>query len=188
MAAGARRDAGHAWLATLLGILVLVAGGFALGLVVGVISQEPELVVGHVAGRSTKIAWSAAQPASTPTTIAPPAPTPRPAPEPTSEPVSVPVSRSVSAPPPPEAALPEAAPRARYAVQVGAFAGRSAAGKVLEGLRGRGYPAYLVESSDDGRFRVRVGPVPERAEADRMAHQLKVEEKLPTWVLRERGD
>jgi cell division septation protein DedD len=37
---------------------VLIAGGFALGLVAGVVSEEPELVVGHLVGRSEEVAWA----------------------------------------------------------------------------------------------------------------------------------
>ena len=35
------------WLASLLGAVVLIVGGFALGLVAGVVTEEPELVVIH---------------------------------------------------------------------------------------------------------------------------------------------
>lgn len=45
------------WLLSLLGAAVLVAGGFVVGLVVGVVSEEPELVVGHFAGRSEEAPW-----------------------------------------------------------------------------------------------------------------------------------
>ena len=55
---GKARDAGQGILITLVGILLLVTVGFVIGLVVGVVSEEPELVVGHVAGRSTEVDWS----------------------------------------------------------------------------------------------------------------------------------
>lgn len=67
MAAGARRAASRGgkmrsgepgWFASLLGAAVLIAGGFALGLVAGVVSEEPELVVGHLVGRSEEVAWA----------------------------------------------------------------------------------------------------------------------------------
>ena len=38
---GDRRRSGQGWLSTLVGILVLTAGGFLIGLVVGVVSEEP---------------------------------------------------------------------------------------------------------------------------------------------------
>jgi len=51
------RNGEPGWFASLLGAAVLIAGGFALGLVAGVVSEEPELVVGHLAGRSDDVAW-----------------------------------------------------------------------------------------------------------------------------------
>ncbi len=211
MASAARRAGGQAWLATVLGIVVLVAGGFVLGLVVGVVSEEPELVVGHVAGRSTEIAWSANVAPGLPAVSAP-----RPAAgrEPQTAPVAAPSTRDATvlgeavAQAPGRRAAPHApAPRpvvpapavqaaarpqkaegaARYAIQVGAFATDRAARQVADGLRGRGYTVYIVESESDGRWRVRVGPVAQRATADEMARVLKADEKLPTWVLEERG-
>jgi len=44
----------------------------------------------------------------------------------------------------------------------------------------------LAPSSDD-RWRVRVGPIGGKAEAEQTARRLKVEQDLPTWVLRESG-
>ncbi len=51
------REGEPGWLASLLGAAVLIAVGFALGLVAGVVSDEPELVVGHLVGRSEEVAW-----------------------------------------------------------------------------------------------------------------------------------
>jgi cell division septation protein DedD len=51
------RYAEPGWIASLLGAAVLIAGGFGLGLVAGVVSEEPELVVGHLVGRSEEVAW-----------------------------------------------------------------------------------------------------------------------------------
>ncbi len=50
------RYAEPGWIASLLGAAVLIAGGFGLGLVAGVVSEEPELVVGHLVGRSEEVA------------------------------------------------------------------------------------------------------------------------------------
>lgn len=55
MARSERSEPG--WLLSLLGALVLVAGGFLVGLVVGVVSEEPELVVGHLSGQSEEVPW-----------------------------------------------------------------------------------------------------------------------------------
>jgi len=43
----------------------------------------------------------------------------------------------------------------------------------------------VVEPSSDKRWRVRVGPVDSRPDAERLAGRLKREEQLPTWVLRD---
>jgi cell division septation protein DedD len=49
------KGSGSGWLASLLGAALLVVSGFLLGLVVGVVKEEPELVIGHLAGRSEEI-------------------------------------------------------------------------------------------------------------------------------------
>ena len=69
-----RHGTSQGWIVTLLGILVLVTGGFVLGLIVGIVSEEPELVVGHVAGRSTEIDWSVAEIEPDLTPLEPPRP------------------------------------------------------------------------------------------------------------------
>jgi len=51
------REGKPGWFASFLGAAVLIAGGFGLGLVAGVVSEEPELVVGHLVGRSEEVAW-----------------------------------------------------------------------------------------------------------------------------------
>jgi len=58
IASRSQRARESGWLITLLGVAVLVAGGFALGLIAGVVSEEPELVAGHLAGRSESIDWA----------------------------------------------------------------------------------------------------------------------------------
>lgn len=228
------------WLASLLGAAVLIAGGFALGLVAGVVSEEPELVVGHLIGRSDEVAWvpegepeftvageapgealgAGRDPGAVEESLGVPpagdAPSPALAaagesesrarrPERESDPVA---AAAADPPLPAVAAAPPAAPdraarsssslptstatepaRAGFAVQVGAFSEGGAAGRVREKLRDKGFDAYVVSASasGDGRWRVRVGPVPTRAAADALAGRLKSEERLPTWVLSEGG-
>ncbi|MDP6979845.1 MAG: SPOR domain-containing protein [Myxococcota bacterium] len=61
MADGSRaqkRASSPNWLASLVGAVFLVSAGFALGLVFGVVSEEPELVMGHLAGQSEEVLWS----------------------------------------------------------------------------------------------------------------------------------
>ncbi len=54
---------------------------------------------------------------------------------------------------------------------------------------GKGFPAFVTAAprSGDERWRVRVGPMGSKGEADRIARRLKVEERLPTWVLNRGG-
>ena len=49
-------EEGPGWLATLGGALVLVVLGFGVGLVAGAAFEEPDLVVDHLAGRTTEVA------------------------------------------------------------------------------------------------------------------------------------
>ena len=78
---------------------------------------------------------------------------------------------------------------ARFAVQVGAFAESHSAERLADALRGKGFDVYVSAGASSGepRWRVRVGPLPSREEAERVATRLKAEEKLPTWVLDEDG-
>lgn len=175
-----RRDSGQAWLSTLVGICVLVVGGFLIGLVVGVVSEEPELVAGHVAGRSTEIDWTAPSPDGE-----------------LGQQASVWLGEEESDMRQPERVLPAvaAAPPARsegvagqdFVIQVGAFADGVTARALAQRLRLGGYPVLIMEPSNDDRWRVRVGPLPARVEADQIALRLKSEEQLPTWVIRYTG-
>ena len=216
------------WFASLLGAAVLIAGGFALGLVAGVVSEEPELVVGHLVGRSEEVDWrpeggaeftdASSEVASMPIEAFESEMLPAPAaPDGVSEPGFLavddePGSRTVeppgaplqpelpavaAAPParreaPPlrdVSSIPEATARAGFSVQVGAFADGGAAEDVRQLLRSRGFDSYVIpaSTSGDGKWRVRVGPVPSKADAEALASRLKSEERLPTWVLSEGG-
>jgi DedD protein len=90
---------------------------------------------------------------------------------------------SVSAAPPTRVAAPPE--RGGFAVQVGAFGNEKAAARLAGELRAAGFSVYV--RTDDAprgvRFRVRVGPVPTREEATRLASQLKSDHQLPTWIL-----
>jgi DedD protein len=69
-------------------------------------------------------------------------------------------------------------------VQVGAFAEQAGARKLVDQLRGWGYTAGFVrEEGGRAPFKVRVGPLATREEAERLARKLKAEHRLPTWVL-----
>lgn len=183
VAAVKRRGATRAigWLATGLGLLALIAAGFLLGLVVGVVSEEPELVVGHMAGRTREVAWAgpresapaghAEQGGESTPDVAAAAPPTR---------LEAPRDRAARRPEP-------LGPAPRYQIQVGAFADAASAERVAGQLREGGYPVRVLEPAADDRWRVRVGPVEGREKADQVARRLKAEEQLPTWVLREQG-
>lgn len=73
-----------------------------------------------------------------------------------------------------------------YSVQVGALADSAGAEQLASRLRKRGFSVYVAPSAEASakRWRVRVGPVATREEAQALATRLEGE-KLPTWVLAE---
>ncbi|MFT5442965.1 MAG: cell division septation protein DedD [Myxococcota bacterium] len=207
----AKRASSPNWLASLMGAVFLISAGFMLGLVVGVVKEEPELVMGHLAGQSEEVRWSQTEgdyaspdvaaggpnfePAGAVDTGAyeePAAYDARPAYEPAYEaPIVEEQVETVQAAPTrrPQPAAQASSGRTGFSVQVGAFAESEGANRVAEDLRGKGFPVYVTPSagSRDGRWRVRVGPLATRTEADAAALQLKTEQRLPTWVLSEGG-
>ncbi len=69
---------------------------------------------------------------------------------------------------------------------MGAFSEKRAAQALADSLRAHGYPVYLSPTeSDPANWRVRVGPLSTRPEAETAARRLEATEKLPTWVLGE---
>jgi len=80
---------------------------------------------------------------------------------------------------------PLAAVSGSYTIQVGAFGDGAAAESLARSLGDKGFAAYVTPSAGytSQRWRVRVGPLETRAEADTIARRLKVDEQLPTWVL-----
>jgi cell division septation protein DedD len=194
---GGQGESGSGWIATILGMTVLVAAGFLVGLVVGVISEQPELMVSHLVGHDEEVAWSpdaqavfiestAVEPAldrslAESKTVVQPGSSDPPAwveSEPGLPPVSQESKQREPSPPAPDVGL---------VVQVGAFSESGAAEKMSSSLRDKGYAAYVIPSteSSDGRWRVRVGPATSRQKAEKLARRLKVEERLPTWVVSE---
>jgi hypothetical protein len=203
------KEAKPGWFASFLGAVVLVAGGFALGLVAGVVSEEPELVVGHLVGRSEEAVWLpdgelgpapagleeirlGVQDASEviePAEVARQAQHETVLPAVASGPSATSGRRNVrdidSIP------IQHASPaiRSGFSVQVGAFGDGVAAEKMSQKLRSKGFDTYVTsgKESKDGKWRVRVGPVSEKAEAAELASRLKTEQRLPTWVVAEEG-
>jgi DedD protein len=83
-----------------------------------------------------------------------------------------------------EAKPPAATVKGGLAVQVGAFGSAATARKLVDDLKGDGYSAYVAPLSKGGKtlYRVRVGPIADRAAADKIAAQLKGR-KLPATVV-----
>jgi cell division septation protein DedD len=188
-----RARGGRSWLFSLLGLALVAIPGFAIGLFAGVLWEDPGLILGDLAGDTDEVAWGPQPPpaaeGSAPAELAPgggPAPVAGGSPD-------------VAAAPPPEppplptadrAAVSAARTQGKLSVQVGAFGESRAAEELAESLRGSGLPVYVSPSAaaaGDRRWRVRVGPIATREEADRIATRLKTKEKLPTWVLTEDG-
>ncbi|MFQ5350051.1 MAG: SPOR domain-containing protein, partial [Thermoanaerobaculia bacterium] len=61
--------------------------------------------------------------------------------------------------------------------------------RLVRRLGDGGYPAFLLEESLQGRktFRVRVGPYRQRAEAQKIADELRREYRLETWITSQPG-
>jgi DedD protein len=101
-----------------------------------------------------------------------PEPKPAPKPEPKPEPKPAPKSADTKpAPKPTEVA----ADNGRFVVQVGAYLEVQAARDARQKLESMGYKTYtqVIESDTGRRIRVRVGPYPTKAEADKIATRIK---------------
>jgi DedD protein len=96
---------------------------------------------------------------------------------------------SASAPPPPvkpaatdEQRLDAANLPVSWSVQLASLSSRENADKLEKTLRSQGYNAYIRTA--DGMNRVFVGPLVERAEANRLRDQLQRQQKLDGFVVR----
>ena len=103
----------------------------------------------------------------------------------TPSPPSAPI-RPAPAPPPAAAPGAAAAPAPAGALHVQVFSSPDAnqARRVLDQLKQAGYTAALspIEVGNRTMHRVRVGPFRERAEAERVAAQVKERFRLATWI------
>ena len=175
-----------------LGRLFLLIGlGFGAGLLIGVLTEEPELIAGHLRGEGEEIVLDAV--------VQEPAPAREILAEPESEVAAVDRNDVMKprADEIPTKALPKIAAPARepaapseteagpaFAIQVGAFSDQKAATRLANTLLEKGYPTELLAaSSESQRWRVRVQPVQGESQAKEMASRLKRDERLPTWVL-----
>ena len=111
---------------------------------------------------------------------------------------SQPIGGLPATPPQPPAAPPSPPPAEKrldannlpqsWSVQLASLSNRARAEELQKTLRSQGYNAYI--RSFDGMNRVFVGPVIQRAEADRLRDQLSKQQKLNGFVVRfqpERG-
>ena len=76
-----------------------------------------------------------------------------------------------------------------YAVQAGAFQDRSSAESLRKSLQKKGFSAYIVEARlGNGAkwYRVRVGKLLPRAEAERLAQRLRMQANLKPYVVTEK--
>jgi cell division protein FtsN len=185
-----------AWTVTLVGGLVLVAAGFSSGVLLGVMTEEPQLVTGHLAGRSESVPWMieaerASAVGSAPDAIVAARPLPQVAAAPAQAVEKAVPPAPVKAKPKRASELPAVAaqPPSGFVIQVGAFSSSEAARAMIEKLKNQGYKSYVAAgaAARDGRWRVRIGPFTTREAADSKAARIKREQNLPTWVLSEEG-
>lgn len=119
-------------------------------------------------------AASTPTPAPTPARVAStPPPTPAPTPTPKAAPAP---SRTASLPAPlPSVSAPG------HAVQVGAFKDQQSADSVTNGLKKKGYAAFVKAPApgSGGLYTVRVGPYRDRADADAVAERLRADKFKP---------
>jgi cell division septation protein DedD len=167
-------------LAVAAGLGLLIAAGFAVGMVAGLVWEEPSLMFAYLSGKTEDVVWSAGE------TDAPVAEVAEARPHddrPADPQIRRERERAAAAATPPVGA----APVGRVSVQVGAFKTSQAAERLATSLRDKGFPVYVSPGvkAGEARWRVRVGPLPTREEAESTADRLKKEEKLPTWILSE---
>jgi DedD protein len=190
----------NGWLATLAGAGLLVAVGFGVGLVAGSAYEEPELVAQHIAGQTTDVALAPDAPAQQPpaaeagdVAAAPPAGADLGAPEAAFEAPPTPLgagslddAKPIAKPAatvPGQKPVVKPAPGGAFSIQVGAFASDATARQLAGELGKRGYAAYVTEEGAGARYKVRVGPLGSRSDAEQIAEKLKSEHRLPTWIL-----
>ncbi len=174
---------------TLGRLFLLIGFGFAAGLLIGVLSEEPELLAGHLRGEGESVVLVQTEVDGMPAAAAI---SDAAVPQEDAERRAVMEMRPEENP---DASLPVVAARAKkrtdateqagsWAIQVGAFADEASAVRLADGLGAKGYPTELLSAGGDSpRWRVRVQPLPSEAKAKEIAIRLKRVEQLPTWVL-----
>ncbi|MEX0730884.1 MAG: SPOR domain-containing protein [Aquisalimonadaceae bacterium] len=123
-------------------------------------------------------AAAAPEPTSQPTEPASESPEPVPEPDEVPEPPADAVTESEPEPEPepePQPRPPASAELASFAVQVGSFRNQDNAMGLRNRLRDQGFSAFVEEATAGGNpiYRLRVGPVVDRAEAEELARRLR---------------
>jgi len=189
-------------------LLAFIVAGFAVGLVIGVATEEPELLAGHLQGDTEMVELdealaagegagsgdaSSGEPvaefdASDASDASDALPDVAAAPDVWSDPEAVP--GAVGAPAVSEDPIPSPASAAAggWAIQVGAFGDAPSAEQLRERLEGKGYPVEVLPAgAESNRWRVRVQPIAEEKAARATAERIEREERLPIWVIRLEG-
>ncbi len=175
-------------------LLAFIGAGFAIGLVIGVVSEEPELLAGHLRGDTETIeldAALAAQPDGDALVAAAAAVAESGAAEPAAAEIAIPFEAESAGGLPDVAAGPFTAASAEdggWAIQVGAFGDERSAAQLADRLEGKGYPIEVLPAgAESNRWRVRVQPIAGETAARTTAERVEREERLPTWVIRLEG-
>jgi cell division septation protein DedD len=168
---------------------LLIGFGFVAGLLIGVLSEEPELLAGHLRGEGESVVMAPtegdgmADGRVISETVVEHADVERRAVmeirEDETPEVGLPVVAARSAEEPTDTEQERS-----WAIQVGAFEDEASAARLADGLAAKGYPAKLLAASGGSqRWRVRVQPLRDEGKARQLANRLKRVEQLPTWVL-----
>lgn len=187
-------------------LLAFISVGFAIGLALGVVSEEPELLAGHLRGSTETVeldAALAARPdedeiaaalAERSAAAAAASVDELDAPFDDAPSLSLPdvgsgpaggSSFEGTAPLEAGAALVGAGD---WAIQVGAFGDEPSAKTLADRLEGKGYPIEVLPAgAESNRWRVRVQPIDGESSARATAERVEREERLPTWVIRLEG-
>jgi DedD protein len=153
--------------------------------------QEPVPTDDEIAQEEPAMSSVPAAPAPAPTAkpVTPPAPAPAPALA--AKPATAPAQPITAAPGKPDTTQSRVDANGlsvSWSVQLASLSNRESAEKLQKTLRSQGYNAYI--RSADGKNRVFVGPLIERAEADRLRDLLNRQQNLKGFVVRfqpERG-
>ncbi|MGF6088878.1 SPOR domain-containing protein [Pseudomonas sp. 18173] len=152
--------------------------------------QEPVPSDDEIAQQESAVPAAPVAPAPAAKPVTPP-PAPAPVPALAAKPATAPAQPIAAAPVKPDTTQSRVDANGlsvSWSVQLASLANRESAEKLQKTLRSQGYNAYI--RSADGKNRVFVGPLIERAEADRLRDLLNRQQNLKGFVVRfqpERG-